>query len=129
VTENGPTPLETVLCGRCATVCDPEDNFCRHCGLALREAHLPSVRDGRSLPAVWRPRVPAVVLKGAAFVAAGTLAEVVVRRLVRRALGRAPAAARAVARRPGRPPADDEPADDAQVVSDTLFLRRVRVRR
>ena len=82
--ENGDaSPPETVLCGRCASVCDPDDNFCRHCGLPLHEQQLPSVRDGHEVPAVWQPPLPPVVVKGAAFVAAGTLAEVLVRRLVR----------------------------------------------
>ncbi len=35
---------------------------------------------------MWQPRLRAVAIKGAAFIAAGTLAEVLVRRMARRAL-------------------------------------------
>lgn len=131
--EDGETPPETLLCGRCATAYDPEDNFCRHCGLALHERQLPSVRDGQELPAVWQPPLPAAVVKGAAFVAAGTLAEVLMRRLLCGALRRSPRP------RASRPPArqakgevvprENRMPEDAQLVSETLLMRRVRIRR
>lgn len=133
VTEDGHAPPETFLCVRCATECEPEDNFCRHCGLPLRDPQLPSIRDGHNVPAVWRPQVPAVV-RGAAVVAAGTVAEIVVRRLVRAFLGRRPND-----RREAGPPArsakgevvprEDRMPEDAQMVSETLLLRRIRFRR
>lgn len=128
---NGETsPPETLLCGRCAGAYDPEDNFCRHCGLSLHDPQLPSVRDGPELPAVWQPPLPAVVMKGAAFVAAGTLAELLVRRLVGRALGRRPRASRALARREPAPAEGEEPLPaDTQMESETLVLRRLRFRR
>jgi hypothetical protein len=120
-----------LLCGRCASAYDLEDNFCRACGLPLHDAQLPSVRDVRALPVAWRPPLPVAVVKGAAFVAVGTLAEMLVRRLVRRALGRP--------RRPSRTPARREPAAvsqreeplpaDTQIMSETLLLRRIRFRR
>ena len=124
------SPLETIICGRCATACEAEDNFCRHCGMALQDRPLPSVRQAAPLPAVWRPRVPGAVVRGAAFVAAGTIAEALVRRMVRRALGRT-AGARAPAARSRRAAVvRPEPMpDDAQVVSDTVLFRRVRIRR
>lgn len=127
--EHEHTPPETVLCGRCAALCDPDDNFCRQCGLPFTEQHLPSVRNGHSLPAVWRPPVPAVVVKGAVFVALGTLAEAFLRRLARRALGGDRAAA---STRPGNASvvAAADPADtDGQIMSETLLMRHIRVRR
>lgn len=130
--ENGdPLPSETLLCGRCVTAYDPEDNFCRECGLSLTDERLPSVRNGRTLPVAWRPPLPVAVVKGAAFVVAGTLAEVLLRRLVRGAVRRRPWRAKTPAR---REPAQVEPheasmPDDTQMVSETLLLRRVRFRR
>lgn len=130
VRDQAATPPHTLLCGRCATVCDPEDNFCRQCGLPLYDDQLPAVRNGRDLPVVWQPPLPAAVVKGAAFVAAGTVAEFLVRRLVSRALSRRPPT-RAVAPREAQPVAAREAPlpDDAQMLSETFFLRRVRFRR
>ncbi len=130
--ENGETPPpETLLCGRCVNAYDPEDNFCRQCGAPLHDPQLPSVRDEAGLPAVWRPPLRAVVVKGAAFVAAGTMAEMLIRRLVRGALGRRPGAPQSPVRREATPATErDETADgDAEMVSETLLLRRIRFRR
>ncbi len=129
MSENGQTPLETVLCGRCATLCDPEDNFCRHCALPLTEQQLPSVRDGRALPAVRQPALPAAVVRGAAIVAAGTLAELLVRRLVRGALHRGASVVHLPARRAKKEVIAEPAPDGAQVITDTLLLRRIRIRR
>src|SRR3990172_10377591 len=86
VNEEGLFPPETVLCGRCASVCDPEDNFCRHCGLPLHDdSTLPSVRNG-AMPVASPPPFPAAVVKGAAFVAAATPAEMFLLHLLRPAL-------------------------------------------
>ena len=118
-------PPGTLLCGRCASAYDPEDNFCRACGQPLHDAQLPSVRDGRALPVAWRPPLPVAVVKGVAFVAVGTLAEMLVRRLVRRALGRTPAR-----REPAAVSQREEPLPaDTQMMSETLLLRRIRFRR
>lgn len=128
--ERDASPPDSVLCGRCDTLCDPDDNFCRHCGLSLNEQRLPSVRDRGVLPAVWRPPVPGVVVKGAAFIAAGTLAEAFLRRLVRRTFGErrpAPAAGRAAGR--DVVPPGDPPAGTREVLSETVLLRHTRVRR
>lgn len=127
--EHEHTPPETVPCGRCATLSDPDDNFCRHCGLPLAEQRLPSVRNGHSLPALWRPPVPAAVVKGAAFVVAGTLAEALLRRLARRALGRDRTAQPAKRSGGGSVTAAGGLPDDGQIMSETLLLRHVRVRR
>ncbi|OGO50590.1 MAG: hypothetical protein A2148_04915 [Chloroflexi bacterium RBG_16_68_14] len=129
--EDGEAPLETLFCGRCATVCDPEDNFCRQCGLPLREQYLPSVREGRELPAVWQPSLPAAVVKGAVFVAAGTLGQRLLRSLLRRALQRRRPAPRTPARRAKGEvvPRQEELLEDIQLESETFLLRRVRIRR
>ena len=131
VNEEGFSPPETVLCGRCASVCDPEDNFCRYCGLPLHDdSKLPSVHNG-AMPVAWRPPLPAAVVKGAAFVAAGTLAEMVLRRLVRSAFGRGRGASQPPARRPSTQVTNRERplSVETQVVSETFLLRRVRFRR
>jgi hypothetical protein len=117
--------LETIICGRCATVCDPDDDFCRHCGMALRDAGLPALRNGANVPAVWQPRIRGVAVKGAAFIAVGTLAEMLVRRMVRRAL--APLAGKP---RPARGRPEMTSSDAAEgVESETLLLRHIRIRR
>ena len=117
------TPLESILCGRCAAICDLDDRFCRHCGLPLGDERLPSVRRSAGVPAVWQPRLRGAAVKSAAFIAAGTLAEVLVRRMVRRAL--APLT--------GRPKHTKEliapDAGEPQVESETLFVRHIRIRR
>ena len=124
------TPPETFLCGRCATLCEPEDNFCRSCGLTLTEQYLPTVRNGQSLPAVWQPRVRSAVVKGAAFVAAGTLAEAFLRRLVRRTLARSSGGGAQAARdKQDTVSREGGPLEDPQFVDDTLLLRHIRIRR
>ena len=129
---NGETPPpETLLCGRCAATYESEDNFCRECGLSFSDEQLPSLRDSRNLPVAWRPPLPVAVVKGAAFVVAGTLAEILLRRLARGAVRRRPWRAKTPAR---REPAQVEPReasmpDDTQMVSETLLLRRIRFRR
>jgi hypothetical protein len=101
------------------------------------------VRDEGSYATVpWREAMPAVV-RGAAVVAAGTLAEAVLRRLVARVLrgGARPsdqpvpqAGQRArlpVRRQPERAEVVERPepaGDDDHVVSETFLFRRVRLR-
>lgn len=127
--ENGYSPPDTALCGRCGTDCDLEDNFCRNCGLALHDPQLPAVRDERHLPAVWRPQLPAVV-RGVTVVAVGTIAEVMVRRLVRSFINRGRNGHSTAHRAKGDVvPHGDAIPDDTQMVSETLLLRRVRFRR
>jgi hypothetical protein len=123
-------------CPRCGSSHDREDSFCRRCGAALHASRVPMVRDERSYaPVPWRGTMP-VVVRGAAVVAAGTLAEAVLRRLVARALrGRARPSDRR-ARLPARRQPEkagvvepSEPAGDGdQVVSETFLFRRVRLR-
>jgi hypothetical protein len=94
------------------------------------------VRDERFYaPVPWRETMP-VVVRGAAVVAAGTLAEAVLRRLVARVLrGRArPSDRRAslpARRQPEKAEVVERPepaGDDDHVVSETFLFRRVRLR-
>jgi len=121
-------------CPRCGSSHDPDDGFCRRCGAALRASRVPMVRDQRSYaPVPWRGTVP-VVVRGAAVVAAGTLAEAILRRIIARAFrGRT----RPSGRRAGLPARREkaevveraEPVGDGDhVVSETYLFRRVRLR-
>jgi hypothetical protein len=101
------------------------------------------VRDERSYaPVPWRETMP-VVVRGAAVVAAGTLAEAVLRRLVARALRGLIHPSEQPVRRAGRRawlPVRRQPkkaevverldptGDGDQVVSETFLFRRVRLR-
>jgi hypothetical protein len=126
VNENGDSPLEAVVCGRCATVCAPEDNFCRNCGLALAEPRLPAVRSG-GLPVLSSPAIRSVVVKGATVVAAGVLAETLARRAVRSVLRRVPSRERLPAR--GKENGLGSLPEGTALESETFLLRRVRVKR
>lgn len=120
----------SLTCGRCDSPLAAEDNFCRHCGLALNGRNLPSVRSGTNLPAAWQPSLPSTVVKGAAVVAAGTLAQRLARGLLRRALGGSSKPKAKPERRATELVArDDEPLDGAQFVSETVLMRRIRTRR
>ena len=132
--EQAEAPLR---CPRCDSPYAPEDSYCRRCGAALHTGRVPMVRDqGQYAPVPWRPAMP-VLARGAAVVAAGTLAEAVLRRLIGRLL-------RARSRPSGRAaglPARSQPSkgevterpepagDDDHVVSETFLFRRVRLRR
>jgi len=122
---------EVLLCGRCSAPYDPEDNFCRKCGFPLNEVGVPALREGPYEPVVWQPSL-APVVKGAAVIAAGTLAELLVRRMVSRMFrprGVTPFQSDS-AKRAARVIDREEPVtSDTQVVSETLVLRRMRFRR
>ena len=127
MSENGQAqPTDTLLCGFCTTAYEPDDNFCRHCGVPLQDdTQLPAVRE-RQLPAIRQTSLPAGVARGAAVVAAGTIAEVLVRRAVRGLFNRTA---------PGRRskgevvPRQDLPDEETELLSETFLLRRVRIRR
>jgi len=100
-----------------------DDNFCRHCGTSLSAIHgLPAVRRPHSLT-LWRSNVPPVV-KGAAVMAAGTVGQYVVRRMITNIITGA-------GKKPGRAvrKAGDGMFDEAQVVTEMVMMRRVRIRR
>ena len=120
--------LGTFVCDRCQEDCDLGDNFCRHCGFSLLEQPpLPSVRSATRLPVILPPSVPATVAKGAAFVAAGKIAELLVRRMVRNALGsgnsrQKPTKADLVSKQDATP-------QSSEIVSETVLFRQIRIRR
>lgn len=102
---------------------DNGDNFCRRCGTAT-SARLPAVR-GQLAATIWQPRVPRLV-KGAAVMAAGTVGQYVMRRVITNALT---AGRRRPSRSPRRRDASDGMLDDAQIITETVMMRRVRIRR
>lgn len=76
--------------------------------------------------ATWRPYVPPVV-KGAAVMAAGTIGQFVFRRAVSSLLGDRRGRGRDLVRifRPER----DGLEDEAQIITETITMKRVRIRR
>ncbi len=114
-----------MLICRCGAAYDSGDNYCRVCGASLGYARrdMPAVRPAYQTT-VWQPPVPPAVLKAAGAIAAGTLAELVVRRIV----GRAISPVRALV--PGRPRAATrrDSLEEAVFLSETLVVRRVRGR-
>jgi hypothetical protein len=115
--------MNPASCPACASVLDDDDNFCRRCG-ASTSAGLPALR-GPMSATVWQPRVPPVV-KGAAVMAAGTVGQYLVRRVVMNMLGGGskPKPLRALRKR-----GDDGMVDEAQIITETVMMRRVRIRR
>ncbi|HEX5479663.1 MAG TPA: hypothetical protein VFY79_08080 [Dehalococcoidia bacterium] len=72
---------------------------------------------------IWRPHVPPVV-KGAAVMAAGTVGQYVVRRVLTNMItGARKKPARALRK------AGDGMFDEAQIITETVMMRRVRIRR
>jgi hypothetical protein len=118
--------MDDVFCRSCGISIDAEDNFCRRCGARAREESLPAVR-GTSVPAIWRPSVSPAV-KGAAVMAAGTVGQF----LLRRAVGGIIGGGRSRNRRAiqiRRPRERDGMTDEAQIITETVMMRRVRIRR
>ncbi len=123
------SPLEPVVCGRCEVVCEIDDNFCRQCGLSLRVSeNLPSVR-ASFLPAIRQPSVPAVVARGAAFVAAGKIAEILARRMVRSVLQRGNGSKNLPATTNKSDAVPQGEAVETTIVSETLLMRTIHFRR
>jgi hypothetical protein len=117
--------MSNPACVSCESLVDPSDNFCRRCGAAVEQT-LPAVRPSMSTT-IWQPAVSPVV-KGAAVMAAGTVGQFLFRRAVSTLLngGRSrKAGAIQVKRRRG----DDGMVDEAQIITETIMMRRVRVRR
>ncbi len=92
--------------------------------MPLSDGQLPLKREQR-LPDVWRPKVPAVVVRAATVVAVGTLTEIIARRLAREAGQRVANVVRLPIGR-GKPKALRLVDDETQVISDTVFIRRIR---
>jgi len=117
--------MDNPTCHACHAALDESDNFCRQCGVAIGRAAVPAVR-GSATPAIWQPQASPVV-KGAAVMAAGAIGQFVFRRVVSSMLGGRPRRQRAVQVR--RPRGDDGMVDEAQIVTETIMMRRVRIRR
>lgn len=116
------------FCPGCGTSLDLDDNFCRHCGIAAGRAALPALRPQASTT-IWQPSVSPVV-RGAAVMAAGTVGQFLLRRVVRGLVdgsaSRRPSGGIQL-RRNRRD--DDGMVDEAQIITETVMMRRVRVRR
>ncbi len=97
--------------------------------MALGDERLPSVRNDASIPAVWQPRLRGVAVKSAVFIAAGTLAELLMRRTVQRVLAPFTAKQRSTDRRAELVSSDGVNAADRTVESETVLLRHIRIRR
>jgi hypothetical protein len=90
------------------------------------ERALPAVRSNMSTT-IWQPAV-SPVMKGAAVMAAGTVGQFLFRRAVGSLLngGRSRKSGTMLIKRAR---GDDGMVDEAQVITETVMLRRVRVRR
>lgn len=117
--------MNTSLCTSCNRAIDADDNFCRGCGAPVA-SRLPAVREV-SAPAIWQPTVSPVV-KGAAVMAAGTIGQFVMRRVVSNLLNNG-AEPRKKRRSLSPRHGDDGMVDEAHIITETVMLRRVRVRR
>jgi hypothetical protein len=133
VNEEGPTPLESNACERCDAACAVGDNFCRQCGSSLHDnAQLPSVRPN-SLPVVHKPSVPAVLVRGAAVVAATKVVEIVARRMLRNVFSRNGSANGKSEHLPAKDGDAESVPEGAPVgeavVQETLLTRTIHFRR
>lgn len=117
--------MQDSFCASCGAGIGSDDNFCRKCGIAVRAA-LPAVR-AASVPAVWQPAI-SPVMKGAAVMAAGTVGQFLLRRVVGNVLGATRPRKRS-ALQITRPRERDGMVDDAQIITEMVMMRRVRIRR
>lgn len=126
---------EPLLCPDCETAFEPGDNYCRRCGMYVAiERPLPARTTTTRSIDVPRRQMPAPIRQAATAVAIGTAlhlgASLAGKLLLRQA---------ASAIRPHRPakkqkaalvPRDDaQPAEPAAVISETLLIRRIWIRR
>ncbi len=119
--------MNTSFCPSCGFGSDAGDNFCRRCGTSIGTPQLPAVR-ATSATTIWQPNVSPVV-KGAVVMAAGTVGQFLVRRAMSGIFGTNGSSRRSgvlpIKRRRG----DDGMVDDAQIITETVMMRRVRIRR
>lgn len=113
-------------CEKCGNYSSRSDSYCRRCGAEMRNTRLP-VKRHPAYPTVWSQAAP-VLARGAALVALGVAAEVVLNTLAKGALRlptlRRPAKTKALAtRRNGELPAG------SYTVSETVIMRRLIFRR
>jgi hypothetical protein len=114
-------------CTSCNFACDASDNFCRRCGIAAAgPGQLPAVREAAT-PTLWRPQASPVV-KGAAVMAVGTVGQFLFRRVVGGLFsGSRPGKRRGIQIK--TPRGNDGMVDEAQIITETIMMRRVRIRR
>ncbi|MDP9236063.1 MAG: zinc ribbon domain-containing protein [Chloroflexota bacterium] len=116
------------ICSTCGFAFDDIDNFCRRCGTSVIGRTLPVVRPDATA-AVWQPQVSPVV-KGAAVMAAGTVGQFLFRRMVSSMLGNGSKRRKTRSIRVrGDDRERDGMVDEAQIITETIMMRRVRVRR
>jgi predicted amidophosphoribosyltransferase len=131
IEDDSPREGQFLICEHCGAPHDPDDEFCRRCGASLTGSRVPAVRRNYQ-PVVYRPAVP-IVVQGAVAIAAGTLAEIVLKRLIKRLFR--PRSLLPVLRRDAKKPVqvqkrqDDGEEPDAQIESETIVLRQIRLRR
>lgn len=114
-----PAP-ELLSCPECAEPYEATDNYCRHCGMFLRDRRLPVARPTVALEP-RRPALPTPVRRAATAIAVGTAlkitANILGKVLAQRAANRA--STRALARK----------ERETTVVSESLFVRRTWIER
>jgi hypothetical protein len=113
--------MQPLSCPACNRSLDPTDNFCRDCGTSIQPA-LPAVRQS-SLPVVWQPNM-APVVRGAAVMAAGAIGQFALRRMVG-GVFRRPVRTRAMQKLRN----NDGLTDEAQIITEMVMMRRIRLRR
>lgn len=114
-------------CPTCGSAADAGDNYCRRCGIAIGGAQLPAVR-ATSSATIWQPTVSPMV-KGAVVMAAGTVGQFVFRRVVSGLLGSGRRHGKSQGLRIRGKRNDDGMMDEAQIVTEMVMVRRMRVRR
>ncbi len=120
-------------CRNCGNLCSLDDNFCRKCGTSLRNVRMPAARDSSQLPVAWRSAMP-VVAQGAAVFALGAAAQMLLRMLGKRAvqlptsLVKRQMAKKKTSRLPVRKGEEEQP-EGSYAVQETVFLRRIILRR
>ncbi len=110
----------SLACPDCAEPHDATDNYCRNCGMFLRDHRLPVARPAAALE-VRRPALPTPIRRAATAIVLGTAlkitANIVGKLLAQRAANKA--SNRALARR----------ERESTVVSESLFVRRTWIQR
>ncbi len=117
--------MTLTTCTACDFSLDKADNFCRRCGAPVAQASLPARREPASVT-LWKPSTSPVV-KGAAVMAAGTIGQFVMRRAIGSLIGGAGKKRRRSVFPVRRK--DDGLMDEAQIITETVMLRRIRIRR
>lgn len=119
--------MQPSICPACNFPLDGDDNFCRRCGTGVSQAQLPTIRRGATT-SIWRPQASPVV-KGAAVMAAGTVGQFVFRRIIGGLLSGSGGSRKRRAIQIKNRRGNDGMIDEAQIITETIMMRRVRIRR